>query len=144
MTYAAVLLALMMKRSSRRAGCTSGYYKRMTAIHATDVIRQSTSSWISSTKITRQIKEAKMAIKCDKCPRCKDVYPGKLDSYGYHYHICGMGGNIVYTTPHKIKKACGKGWLSYGVSGCGLYDTVEDALQHMTDAEKQRLKSESC
>lgn len=47
-------------------------------------------------------------IKCDTCPRCKDTYPGKVDADGYHFHICGMSGNIVYTIPHKIS------WLLYG------------------------------
>jgi hypothetical protein len=79
-------------------------------------------------------------IKCDTCPRCKDVYPGKLDCFGYHYYICGMSGNIVYKTPHNVKKFSGKGWIRYGVSGCGLYDSVEDALKHMTESEKRRLK----
>ena len=79
-------------------------------------------------------------IKCDTCPRSKDVYPGKVDIYGYHFHICGLTGNIVYPTPHKIKRACGGGHLSFSVSGCGLYESVEDALKHMTDSEVARWK----
>ena len=77
-------------------------------------------------------------IKCDVCPRCNDVDPGKVDKYGYHFCICGMGGNIVYTVPHREKKVSGHGWIDFPVSGCGLYDTVEDALADMTDVERRR------
>ncbi len=79
-------------------------------------------------------------IKCSECPRCSDTYPGKLDKDGYHFHICGMGGNIVYTTPHKIKRATGSGYISFGISSCGMYDTVEDALSHMTETGVRRWK----
>lgn len=81
-------------------------------------------------------------IKCDTCPRCKDTYPGKLDRDGYHYHICGMSGNIVYTIPHKIKRASGRGYIHCGISSCGLYDTVENALKSMTDSERRRWEQE--
>lgn len=79
-------------------------------------------------------------IKCDTCPRCKDVYPGKVDADGYHFHICGMSGNKVYTIPHKIKRMAGRGHIHCGVSSCGLYDTVEAALAHMTKAEVRRWR----
>lgn len=77
-------------------------------------------------------------IKCDTCPRCKDSYPGKLDSNGYLFYICGMGGNIVYKEPHKIKRYKGKGYIDLGISSCGLYETIEDALKHMTESERRR------
>lgn len=81
-------------------------------------------------------------IKCDTCPRCKDTYPGKLDRDGYHYHICGMSGNIVYTIPHKIKRASGRGYINCGISSCGLYETIEDALKSMTESERRRWEQE--
>ena len=81
-------------------------------------------------------------IKCDTCPRCKDTYPGKLDRDGYHYHICGMSGNIVYTIPHKVKKLSGKGYIHYGISSCGLFYSVEDALKSMTDSARRRWEQE--
>lgn len=77
-------------------------------------------------------------IKCDTCPRCKDTYPGKLDYFGNHFHICGMSGNMVYTMPRKEKRQCGGGYIHYGVSGCGLYDTIEKALADMTEPERRR------
>ena len=77
-------------------------------------------------------------IKCDTCPRCYDRYPGKLDRDGYHFYICGMGGNIVYKEPHKVKRIRGNGWLHYPVSGCG---SIEDALSHMTKPEIARYKA---
>ena len=79
-------------------------------------------------------------IKCNTCPRCKDAYPGRLDADEYHFHICGMGGNIVYTTPHKIKRYNGNGYIHLGISSCGLYETVEDALKSMTESEIKRWK----
>lgn len=79
-------------------------------------------------------------IKCDTCPRCKDTYPGKLDAFGNHFHICGMGGNMVYTEPRKEKRIYGSGYIHYSVSSCGLYETVEDALKHMTESEVRRWK----
>lgn len=81
-------------------------------------------------------------IKCDTCPRCKDKYPGTLDRDGYHYHICGMSGNIVYTIPHKIKRASGRGHINCGISSCGLFDSVEDALKSMTESERRRWEQE--
>lgn len=81
-------------------------------------------------------------IRCDTCPRCKDAYPGKLDRDGYHFHICGMSGNIVYTTPHRIRRYNGKGYINLGVSSCALYESIEDAMTHMTAAEIRRLKDE--
>ena len=77
-------------------------------------------------------------IRCDECPRCKDTYPGRLDNDGYHFHICGMCGNIVYTIPHKIKRYNGHGYISLGISSCGIYETVEDALKDMTEPERRR------
>ena len=77
-------------------------------------------------------------IRCDTCPRCKDTYPGKLDRDGYHFHICGMGGNIVYTTPHKIKRYAGCGYIHLGINSCGLYESVEEALEDMTEPERRR------
>lgn len=77
-------------------------------------------------------------IKCDTCPRCKDVYPGKLDSSGFHFYICGLTGNIVYKKPHRIARYNGKGYIQKGISSCGLYETIEDALKHMTESERRR------
>lgn len=79
-----------------------------------------------------------MKIKCDICPRCKDTYPGRLDRDGYHYCICGMSRNIVYKTSHKIKRVTGSGYIHCGISGCGLYESVEDALEGMTEPERRR------
>ena len=81
-------------------------------------------------------------IKCDTCPRCKDTYPGKVDADGYHFHICGMSGNIVYTIPHNVKRVSGKGYLHFDVGGCGLYDTIEDALKDMTESEIRRWRAQ--
>ena len=80
-----------------------------------------------------------MAIRCDTCPRCYDAYPDKTDPQGNHFQICGMSGNMVYTTPRTEKRYSGKGYIHYGVSTCGLYETVEDALGKMTNAEIRRL-----
>lgn len=82
-------------------------------------------------------------ITCAECPRCKDTYPGELDRDGYHFYICGMVGNMVYKEPRKIKKASGKGYLHFPVSGCGLYKTVEDALSDMTEPAIKRWKEEA-
>jgi len=79
-------------------------------------------------------------IKCDTCPRCKDSYPGKVDYYGYPFRICGVTGNMVYVVPRKIKRRSGKGYIYHGISSCGLYDTVEDALAHMTESERRRWR----
>lgn len=81
-------------------------------------------------------------IKCDACPRCKDTYPGKLDRDGYHFHICSLTGNIVYTIPRKVKKLSGRGYIHYGVGSCGLYGSIEDALKSMTEAERRRWERE--
>ena len=81
-------------------------------------------------------------IRCNECPRCKDEYPDKLDRDGYPFQICGMTGNIVYTIPHKIKKYSGNGYIHLGVSGCGLYQTIEEALEHMTESERRRWKED--
>lgn len=77
-------------------------------------------------------------IRCDTCPYCKDVYPGKLDTYGNHFCICGMTGNMVYTEPRKEKRYSGSGWIHYGVNSCGLFQTVDEVLARMTEAERQR------
>ena len=81
-------------------------------------------------------------IDCAQCPRCKDVYPDKVDAWGYHFCICGMSGNMVYTTPHRMRKANGKGWIKFSSSGCGLYETVEDALKDMTESEIRRWRED--
>ena len=79
-------------------------------------------------------------IKCDTCPRFKDVYPDKVDPDGYHFGICGMSGNKVYAIPHQIKRMTGHGYIKCGVGSCGIYETAEDALAHMTDSEIRRWK----
>ena len=79
-------------------------------------------------------------IKCDTCPRCKDTYPGKLDADGYHFHICNMSGNIVYTIPHRMKRYSGNGYINLGVSSCGIYETIDDALKDMTESEIRRWR----
>ena len=81
-------------------------------------------------------------IKCDTCPRCKDKYPEKVDRDGYHYCICGMSGNIVYTMPRKVKRLSGRGYIHHGIGSCGLYETIEDALQSMTESERRRWEEE--
>lgn len=77
-------------------------------------------------------------IRCDTCPRCKDSYPGKVDSDGNHFFICGMTGNMVYTQPRKVKRWSGPGYLHFGISSCGIFETVEDVLAHMTEIERKR------
>lgn len=79
-------------------------------------------------------------VKCSECPYCKDTYPGKADYFGNHFCICGMTGNMVYSEPRKEKKYNGKGWMKFGVSSCGLFDTVEDVLKRMTESEKKRWR----
>lgn len=81
-------------------------------------------------------------IRCSECPRCRDQYPGRVDGDGYHYCICGMSGNIVYTMPRKMKRSRGTGYIEMGVGSCGLYDTAEDALKHMTKSEIDRWRKE--
>ena len=77
-------------------------------------------------------------IRCDTCPRCENSYPGKVDSDGNHFCICGMTGNMVYTQPRKVKRWSGPGYLHFGISSCGIFETVEDALASMTEIERQR------
>ena len=77
-------------------------------------------------------------IRCDTCPYCKDEYPGKVDACGHHFHICGMTGNIVYTYPRRVKRYSGPGYLRFGVSSCGIFETVDDVLAHMTEIERKR------
>ena len=79
-------------------------------------------------------------IKCDTCPRCKDTYPGKLNASGIHFYICGMGGNIVYKEAWKERRYSGHGYYHHGVSGCGLYESIEDALKDMTESEIRRWR----
>ncbi len=81
-------------------------------------------------------------IRCDTCPRCKDIYPDKVDWAGNHFCICGMSGNKVYTKPRKEPRYSGHGYIHYGVGSCGLYDSVGDALKHMTHSEIERLRKE--
>lgn len=77
-------------------------------------------------------------ITCRTCPRCKDTYPGKLDRDGNHFYICGIGGNMVYKEPRKVKRALGKGYIHYSESSCGLYGSIEEALENMTRSERER------
>jgi len=77
-------------------------------------------------------------IRCDTCPYCKDSYPNSTDGQGNHFCICGMTGNMVYTEPRREKRWSGPGYIKFGISGCGLFDTVEDALASMTEIERQR------
>lgn len=79
-------------------------------------------------------------IKCSECPRCEDPYPGKTDEDGYHFHICGMSGNIVYAAPHKMKRYSGHGYIHLGEGSCWIYETEEDVLRHMTRSEIERWK----
>lgn len=82
-------------------------------------------------------------IKCDTCPRCKDSYPGKVDRDGYHFCICSLTGNMVYTMPRKIKRLSGRGYIHCGISSCGLFGSIEDVLKGMTDVERRRWKLEA-
>ena len=79
-------------------------------------------------------------IKCNECLQCKDTYLGRVDNDGYHFHICGMGGNTVYTIPRKINRYSGKGYIYRDISSCGIYKTVEDALEDMTEPERRRWR----
>jgi len=81
-------------------------------------------------------------IRCDTCPRCYDAAPGELDRDGYHFFICGNGGNMVYKKPRRVKRISGSGYIHYPVSGCGLYKSVEDALAQMTAPEIERYRKE--
>jgi len=80
-------------------------------------------------------------IRCDTCPYCKDEYPGKVDTQGNHFHICGMTGNMVYTEPRREKRYSGPGYIKFGISGCGLFDTVDSALASMTEIERERWRA---
>lgn len=77
-------------------------------------------------------------IRCNTCPYCKDTYPGKLDHQGNHFCICGLTGNMVYTMPRKEKRYSGSGYIHLEISGCGLFDTLDEALDSMTEIERQR------
>jgi hypothetical protein len=77
-------------------------------------------------------------IKCSECPRCRDAYPDKVDSFGNHFCICGMSGNMVYTKPRKEKRHSGKGFINHPECSCGLYDTFSDAFHAMTRPEQKR------
>ena len=77
-------------------------------------------------------------IQCDTCPFCNDRYPGKVDQNGYHFHICEMTGNIVYTIPRKEKRYTGSGYIYFRISGCGLFETADEAIAVMTKTERQR------
>lgn len=77
-------------------------------------------------------------IRCDTCPYCKDSYPNSTDGHGNHFCICGMTGNMVYTEPRKEKRWSGPGYIKFGVSSCGIFETVEDVLAHMTEIERKR------
>lgn len=90
--------------------------------------------------LTESEKPKRKTLRCDECPRCVDKYPDRFDRDGYHFHICGMSGVMVYTIPRKERRYSGHGYIHFGVSGCGLYETVEDALRHMTQSEFERWK----
>ena len=77
-------------------------------------------------------------LKCKDCPRFKDG--GHTDFEGNHFGICGMGGNMVYPEERKVKRVSGRGYIHYPADGCGLYDTVEQALADMTEIAVQRYK----
>ena len=77
-------------------------------------------------------------LKCKDCPRFKDS--GHTDYEGNHFGICGMGGNMVYPEERKVKRARGSGYIHYPPSGCGMYDTVEQALADMTEIAVRRYK----
>ncbi len=77
-------------------------------------------------------------IRCDTCPYCKDSYPGKQDIHGNHFHICGMTGNMVYTEPRREKRWSGPGYIKFGISSCGIFETETDVLNHMTRIERDR------
>lgn len=47
---------------------------------------------------------------------------------------------MVYTKPRKVKRYSGPGYLHFGVSSCGIFDTIEDVLQHMTESEIKRWR----
>lgn len=81
-------------------------------------------------------------ITCAECPRCKDLYPDKVDSFGNHFQVCGMSGNMVRPEPRREKKINGNGYIYYKPTSCWLYDTVEDALKHMSKLEIERWKAE--
>lgn len=81
-------------------------------------------------------------INCAECPRCKDVYPNKVDGNGNHFYICGMSGNIVYKTPRREKRYNGKGYIHFSVSSCGIYDTFEKAFNSMTQTERDRWNND--
>ena len=80
-------------------------------------------------------------LRCIDCPRCKDVYPDRVDDYGNHFYICGMSGNKVYKETREERRYNGKGYIHFGYGSCGLYETVDDALKHMTKSEIERWKS---
>lgn len=91
----------------------------------------------------RRLKEVfgKMALgklKCKDCPRFKDA--GHIDYEGNHFGICGMGGNMVYPEERKVKRVSGRGYIHYQPDGCGMYDTVEQALAKMTKSDVRRYK----
>ena len=77
-------------------------------------------------------------LKCKDCPRFKDS--GHTDYEGNHFGICGMGGNMVYPEERKVKRVSGHGYIHYPPSGCGMYDTVEQALADMTEIAVRRYK----
>jgi hypothetical protein len=52
-----------------------------------------------------------------------------------------MTGNMVYTEPRREKRWSGPGYIKFGISGCGLFDTVEDALASMTEIERERWRA---
>lgn len=79
-----------------------------------------------------------MKIKCDTCPYAKDKYPGKVDHAGNHFHICGMSGNMIYLEPRREKKYSGSGYIYFGITGCGLFESVDEALASMTEIERER------
>ena len=45
---------------------------------------------------------------------------------------------MVYTQPRKVKRWSGPGYLHFGISSCGIFETMEDALASMTEIERKR------
>jgi len=68
-----------------------------------------------------------MKIRCDTCPLAHNTYPDKVDNYGNHFHICSLTGNMVYTMPRKEKSYSGNGYTRFPPSGCGSFNSIEDA-----------------
>ena len=79
-------------------------------------------------------------IHCSECPRFEDR--DKVDYQGNHFGICKMTGNIVYPAPRKEKRYNGHGYIHFGESSCGLFNTFEEAFAKMTKVEQERYTGE--